>query len=125
MEIHINNLEKLAGEGSSLVENTKSIKLREKQSFMSLLEILSYIDDRTMEMENLGINLLEFESPYFKIIEDLLVSKYGPTGASLIIWWCTERKMIEEKTYNFISEDGTNTMISSATQLYKFITGNI
>ena len=122
MELHINNLEKLAGGGSSLVENAKSIKLREKQSFMSLLEILSYIDDRTMEINNLGINLLEFEDPYFKIIEDLLVSKYGPIVASLIIWWCTERKMIEEKTYNLISEDGTNTMISSVTQLYKFIT---
>jgi hypothetical protein len=55
MEIHINNLEKLAGGGSSLVENAKSIKLREKQSFMSLLEILSYTDDRTMEINNLGI----------------------------------------------------------------------
>jgi hypothetical protein len=122
MEIHINNLEKLAGGGSSLVENAKSIKLREKQSFMSLLEILSYIDDRTLEMDNLGINLLEFEDPYFKIIEDLLMSKYGQIGASLIIWWCTERKLIKEKTYNLISEDGTNTMISNATQLYKFIT---
>jgi hypothetical protein len=122
MELHINNLEKLAGGGSSLVENAKSIKLREKQSFMSLLELLSFIDDRTMEMVNLGINLIEFEDPYFKIIEDLLVSKYGGIGASLIIWWCTERKSIEEKTYNLISEDGTNTMISSPTQLYKFIT---
>ena len=45
MEIHIDNLQKVAGEGSSVIETQKSIENREKQFFLDLIEMISYVDD--------------------------------------------------------------------------------
>jgi hypothetical protein len=121
MEIHIGNLQKVAGEGSSAVETQKSIENREKQFFLDMIEILSYVDDNSIEIASLGIDLIRFEEPYYKIIEDLIIKQYGLKAASVIFWWCSERKMIKTKVYNMVEEDGTTTKISNPNQLYKFL----
>jgi len=90
MEIHIGNLQKVAGEGSSAVETQKSIENREKQFFLDMIEILSYVDDNSIEIASLGIDLIRFEEPYYKIIEDLIIKQYGLKAASVIFWWCSE-----------------------------------
>jgi hypothetical protein len=65
--------------------------------------------------------MVNFEEPYYKIIEDLIVKQYGIKAASVIFWWCSERKMIKAKVYNMVEDDGTTTKISNVNQLYKFL----
>jgi len=121
MEILIGNLKKLAGEGSSATETKKSIENREKQFFIELVEMISYVDDKSIELAGLGIDMINFEEPYYKIIEDLIIKQYGIKAASVIFWWCSERKMIKSKVYNMVDDDGTTTKISNVNQLYKFL----
>jgi hypothetical protein len=121
MEIHIDNLQKVAGEGSSAVETQKSIENREKQFFLDMIEILSYVDDNSIEIASLGVDLVRFEEPYYKVIELLIIKQYGLKAASIIFWWCSDRKMINSKIYNLIDEDGTSTKVSNINQLYKFL----
>lgn len=121
MEIHIDNLQKVAGEGSSAVETQKSIDNREKQFFLDLIEMISFVDDQSLEVASLGVDLVRFEEPYYKIIENLTIKQYGIKAASVIFWWCSDRKMVDAKVYNLIDEDGTSTKVSSVNQLYKFL----
>ena len=121
MEIHIDNLQKVAGEGSSVIETQKSIDNREKQFFLDLIETISYIDDQSLEVASLGVDLVRFEEPYYKAIEDLIIKQYGRKAASVMFWWCSDRKMINSKVYNLIDEDGTSTKVSNINQLYKFL----
>ena len=121
MEIHIDNLQKVAGEGSSATETQKSIENREKQFFLDMIEILSYVDDNSIEIASLGVDLVRFEEPYYKVIELLIIKQYGLKAASIIFWWCSDRKMINSKIYNLIDEDGTSTKVSNINQLYKFL----
>jgi hypothetical protein len=83
--------------------------------------MISYVDDKSIELAGLGIDMVNFEEPYYKIIEDLIVKQYGIKAASVIFWWCSERKMIKAKVYNMVEDDGTTTKISNVNQLYKFL----
>lgn len=121
MEIQIGNLQKVAGEGSSFVETQKSIDKREKQQFLDLIENLNYIDDRSLEVESMGLDLVKYEDAYVKIIEHLVVRLYGSKRAGIIFWWCTDRKAIDAKVYNLIDDDGSTNMVSNVNQLYKLI----
>jgi hypothetical protein len=121
MEIYISNLKKIAGDGILFTESIKSVAKRDKQYFIDLVDTLSQIDDRSLEMEDLGVNLALYELPYIQIIETLLLREYGPLKSGLILWWCTERKMINSKTYNLIDENGKGTIVSNTGQLYKYI----
>jgi len=121
MEIHIDNLQKVAGEGSSATETQKSIDNREKQFFLDLIEMISFIDDQSLEVASLGVDLVRFEEPYYKIIENLIIKQYGIKSASVMFWWCSDRKMIDAKVYNLIDIDGKSTRVSSVNQLYKFL----
>ena len=121
MEIHIENLQKVAGEGSSAIETQKSIENREKQFFLELIDIISYIDDQSLEVASLGVDLVRFEEPYYKVIENLIIKQYGIKAASVMFWWCSDRKMIDAKVYNLIDIDGKSTKVSSVNQLYKFL----
>ena len=121
MEIHIDNLQKVAGEGSSATETQKSIDNRENQFFLDLIEMISYIDDQSLEVASLGVDLVRFEEPYYKIIENLIIKQYGIKSASVMFWWCSDRKMIDAKVYNLIDIDGKSTRVSSVNQLYKFL----
>jgi hypothetical protein len=121
MEIHIDNLQKVAGEGSSVIETQKSIENREKQFFLDLIEMISYVDDQSIEAASLGVDLVRFEQPYYKIIENLVIKQYGLKSASVMFWWCSDRKIVDAKVYNLVDDDGTSTKISSVNQLYKFL----
>lgn len=121
MEIHIDNLQKVAGEGSSATETQKSIDNREKQFFLDLIEMISFVDDQSLEVASLGVDLVRFEEPYYKIIENLIIKQYGIKSASVMFWWCSDRKMIDAKVYNLIDIDGKSTRVSSVNQLYKFL----
>ena len=121
MEIHIDNLQKVAGEGSSATETQKSIDNREKQFFLDLIYLISHIDDQSLEVASLGVDLVRFEEPYYKIIENLIIKQYGIKSASVMFWWCSDRKMIDAKVYNLIDIDGKSTRVSSVNQLYKFL----
>lgn len=121
MDIYIKNLAKIAGKGFTIAENPKSIKLRDKNNFLYLIEVLDKIDDRALKLESIGINLMAWEDPYIEVIEGLLIEIYGPLGTGIILWWCSERKLTPSKTYNLIDEAGNSNMISDVNGLYKFI----
>ena len=121
MDIYLKNLQKIAGEGVELVENPKFVAKKEKQFFTDMVTILSSLDDRSADLLNLGIDLINYEDPYFHLIEGLIVKHYGPTKAGVILWWCGERKMLDTKVYNLIDENGNGAIITNLNQLYNFL----
>jgi hypothetical protein len=121
MDIHINNLKKFAGEGMEIVENPKFIEKKEKEFFMSLMDVVSSLDDRSVSLLNLGIDLVNYEDPYYQLIEGLIVKHYGPTKGGVMLWWCGERKLLPTKKYNMIDEHGNQTLVSNLNQLYNFL----
>ena len=121
MDIHINNLEKFAGKGVNVIENKKSIAKRDKKFFMSMVDTLSKLDERSNILMELGVDLIRYEDPYFQLIENLILKAYGPLKGGIILWWCGERKLLESTTYNLIDESGKGTVVTNVNQLYNYL----
>jgi hypothetical protein len=121
MDVHIENLDTLAGKGVNVSENKKSIAKRDKKFFMAMVDTLSQLDDRTSMLMEYGIDLVRYEDPYFQLIENLIVKTYGPLKGGIILWWCGERKLSTSTKYNMIDEEGNGTVISNVNQLYNYI----
>jgi hypothetical protein len=121
MDININSLEKTAGEGVNISENPKTIKKRDKQFFVNLVNTLSDLEDRSTYLIDLGIDMIRYEDPYFSIIENLIIRSYGSLKGGIILWWCGERKLLDAKSYNMIDENGNSTVISNVNQLYNYL----
>jgi hypothetical protein len=121
MDVHIKHLKDLAGNGASITENPKSIAKRDKKFFLTMVDTLSKLDDRTQTLMELGIDMIKYEDPYFQIIEGLIVKAYGSLKGGIILWWCGERKLLEVSEYNMIDEEGNSTMISNINQLYNYL----
>jgi len=121
MDIHINNLEKFVGKGVNVIENKKSIAKRDKKFFMSMVDTLSKLDERSNILMELGVDLIRYEDPYFQLIENLILKAYGPLKGGIILWWCGERKLLESTTYNLIDESGKGTVVTNVNQLYNYL----
>lgn len=121
MEIHIKNLKAFAGDGVNVTENVKSIAKRDKKFFVTMIDVLSRLDDRSEVLMELGIDMIKYEDPYFQLIENLIIKSYGPLHGGVILWWCGERKLLNTTHYNMIDEHGNCTMISNVTQLYNYL----
>ena len=121
MDIHINNLDTFAGKGVNVIENKKSIAKRDKKFFMSMVDTLSQLDERSNVLLELGVDLIRYEDPYFQLIENLILKTYGPLKGGIILWWCGERKLLDSKVYNLIDEDGKGTVVTNVNQLYNYL----
>jgi hypothetical protein len=121
MDVHINNLDTFAGKGVNVTESKKSIAKRDKKFFISMVDTLSKLDDRTSILMDMGIDLIQYEDPYFQLIESLILKAYGPLKGNIILWWCGERKLSDVKMYNMVDENGNGTVISNVNQLYTYL----
>ncbi len=121
MDVHINNLETFAGKGVNVTENKKSVAKRDKKFFVSMVDTLSKLDERSNALMDLGIDLIRYEDPYFQLIENLILRTYGPLKGGIILWWCGERKLLDVKMYNMVDENGNGTVISNVNQLYNYL----
>jgi hypothetical protein len=121
MDVHIKNIKYLAGKGVDISESPKSVAKRDKKFFLTMVDTLSQLDERSNILMDLGIDIIKYEDPYFQLIENLIIKGYGSLKGGIILWWCGERKLLDAEQYNLIDEDGNATMISNVNQLYNYL----
>jgi hypothetical protein len=121
MDVYINHLDTFAGKGVNVTESKKSVAKRDKKFFISMVNTLTKLDDRSSALMEMGIDMIRYEDPYFQLIEDLILKAYGPLKGNIILWWCGERKLLDVEKYNMVDENGKGTIISNINQLYTYL----
>jgi hypothetical protein len=121
MDVHVKNLKRFAGKGADIIENPKSAAKRDKKFFITMVNTLSELDERSNILMDLGIDIIRYEDPHFQLIEGLIMKSYGTLKGGIILWWCGERKLLDVTHYNMIDENGNATIISNVTQLYNYL----
>ena len=101
-------------------ENPKKIENKHKKFFISMLNRLVSIQERTDKIfTEYGINLIMYEDLYFQTIEDLVYENYGDKMAEVIFWYVNGSKIdSEEEQYIEDKETGKRYKAKTPLQIY-------
>ena len=101
-------------------ENPKKIENKQKKFFISMLNRLVSIQERTDKIfTEYGINLIMYEDLYFQTIEDLVYENYGDKMAEVIFWHVNGTKIdSEEDQYIEDKETGKRYKAKTPLQIY-------
>jgi hypothetical protein len=101
-------------------ENSKKIENKQKKFFISMLNRLVSIQERTDKVfTEYGINLIMYEDLYFQTIEDLIYEYYGNRVAEVMFWFVNGIKIEnEEEQYIEDKENGKRYKVKTPLQVY-------
>ena len=81
-------LKEIGGGNLQINENSKSVRKKQKDSFISIVTQLRNVWEKSNNLQaDHGVNLVQYEDQYYKIIECLIYELYGDKAAEIIMWW--------------------------------------
>lgn len=110
------------GEGVQIRENPKSVAKKEEDFFCNLMEALVGLDQRSLQMLEVGVDLTLYEDPFHQIIEGMIYRHYGEVKAQIIMWWLLavqENDGVKNLTLKV--DDDKEHNINTPKQLYKVL----
>ena len=121
MEEKFKNLNELIGSKVIVEESPKSIKKKDEQFFMNLLEQLCQMEAVTALLSSVGVSIDNQENPIFRSLEMLMNEHYGEMKSAIILWWVFDSLTPDGDVYPLVDEEGKHHIIKTPTQLFKFI----
>ena len=116
------NLSDLIGKGINIQESPKSQKNKEQKLFFEIITELCRIEAKSQIISSAGINVMEYEESFLRVIRVLLEKYYGEFKSQIIMWWVFESIDIESGDVSaLIDEDEKEHIINTKEELYKFL----
>ncbi len=85
-------IDEVLGTKSSLRNKLPAKKSQEKELFCEILQNLQFVNGRTMGMKHdYKVNMMEYDDPFYVIIENLLKSHYTKEQQNIINWWLYDK----------------------------------
>ena len=111
----------LIGKGINIQENKKSKKNKERQFFYDIIHDLCQLEAKSQIVSAAGVNVMEYEEGYLKVIKALLEKHFGETKSQIIMWWVFESITIDGEISVLVDEDKKEYIIKTPDELYKFL----
>ena len=101
-------------------ENKKNIENKHKKFFLSTLNTLISIQERTDKIfTEYGLNLIMYEDLYFTVIEDLVYEHYGDQIAEGMFWYVNGAKIqTDEEQFIEDKDTGKKYKVKTPLQVY-------
>jgi hypothetical protein len=123
MKLNLNNF----GKKLKFTQRVKKQDIiSEKDLFIELVGSMDHCWERSNNLyEIFGLNVLEYEEDYYKIIESLLLIKYGYCKTEIILWYVFGRKneegIIYPLTIQNTGEEDEEVFINTPLELWDFL----
>lgn len=105
----------------NISEKQKSFKEMEKSIFVECIDTLKELDDRSSFLiEEMGINTVNYEDKFYKVIENLLKLTYNEGQLELIQTYLHKEEDVVEVTLRIGKED-KDFKFETTTDLYKIV----
>jgi hypothetical protein len=123
MKLNLNNF----GKKFKLNKRAKKDKIiSEEEMFIETMDMMTKCWDRSNKLyDTFKINFLEYEEEYFRIMENLIVVKYGLWKSEIILWYIFGRIDSEGKIQALkVQDDGKeveNIILSTSQELWNFL----
>ena len=79
------------------------------------------MEDKSQIMSSSGINVMEYEEGYLKVINALLEKHFGEAKTQIIMWWVFESINPEGEVSALVDENKKEHIINTPQELYKFL----
>ena len=100
-------------------ENKKNIENKHKKFFLSTLNTLISIQERTDKIfTEYGLNLIMYEDLYFQVIEDMVYEHYDIEVGEVIFWYVNGAKLNDEEQYIEDKKTGKRYKAKTPLQVY-------
>jgi len=117
----LKKLTDLIGKGINIQENKKSTKLKEEQFFFDILTELCQLEAKSQILSATGVNIMEYEDGYLKVIDLLLEKHFGEAKSQIIMWWVFESINPEGEISALVDENEKEHLLTTPQELYKFL----
>ena len=111
----------MIGKGIDIQESKKSTKLKEEQFFFDILTSLCQLEAKSQILSATGVNIMEYEDGYLKVIDLLLEKHFGETKSQIIMWWVFESINPEGEISTLVDENKKHHLLKTPEELYKFL----
>ena len=100
-------------------ENPKKVENKHKKFFLSTLNTLISIQERTDKIfTEYGLNLIMYEDLYFQVIEDMVYEHYDVEVGEVIFWYVNGAKLEDEDQYIEDKKTGKRYKAKTPLQVY-------
>ena len=108
-------IDDILGTKSNLRDKLPSKKQKEKELFCEVLQNLQFVNSRTLGMKHdYKVNMMDYDDPFYIIIENLLHLNYTREQRNLINWWLYD-KYLPTGEILILTDKETNDVIPSDT----------
>ena len=116
----IKKLTDLIGKGINIQENHKSTKLKEKHFFFDIITELCQLEAKSQIISSAGVNVMEYEDGFLKVINLLLEKYFGEAKSQIIMWWVFESINPEGEVSALVDENKKEHIINTPKFLKRY-----
>ena len=115
-----NRLKAIGGDNLQIKESSKSLEKKKKANFIKIITQFKNVWKTSNELgSEYGVNLVNYEDKYYRIIENLIFEHYGKWAGEIIMWWIYEVDDPKRETYYVYDKDHKiKHPVKSVSQLY-------
>jgi hypothetical protein len=123
MKLNLNNF----GKKFKLNKRSKKDKIiSEEEMFVETIDMMSKCWERSNQLyDAFKINFLEYEEDYFRVLENLVVLKYGLWKAEIILWYIFGRIDMDGKVHALVlqneGDEPQNIALTTTQELWDFL----
>ena len=115
-----NKLKAIGGNNLQIKESSKSLEKKKKANFIKIITQFKNVWKVSNKLgSEYGVNLVNYEDKYYRIIENLIFEHYGKWAGEIIMWWIYEVDDPKKETYYVYDKDHKiKHPVKSVSQLY-------
>ena len=86
------SIDDILGVKSGLAKKRPSVKDKEREHFNVILNTLAYLNSRSIGLKHdYKVDFIEYEDPFFNIIESFMKLHFAKEQRSIINWWLYDK----------------------------------
>ena len=86
------SIDDILGIESGLAKKRPTVKAKKREHFNTILSNLAHVNARSMGLKHdYKVDFMEYDDPFFNIIESLMALHFNKAQKSLIEWWLYDK----------------------------------
>jgi hypothetical protein len=86
------SIDDILGIESGLAKKRPTVKAKKREHFNTILSNLAHVNARSMGLKHdYKVDFMEYDDPFFNIIESLMTLHFNKEQKSLIEWWLYDK----------------------------------